>query len=70
MPEPTYGTYEALRDGLLQDLIAVRMLIGEALPALPAEAEALRSALDRATDTLDADIEGIRTILDHLRTAA
>ena len=67
MPEPTDGTYEALRDGLLQDLIAVRVLIGQARPALPAEAEALHDALDHATETLDDDIASIRAILDRLR---
>ena len=62
-------TYETLRDGLLQDLIAVRLLIAQAGPALCADADALRAGLEAATQTLDADIAHVRTVLDGLRAA-
>ena len=67
VPEPTECTFESLRDGLLQDLLAVRVLTDQAQRTLPAEAGALRDALREAGRVLDADIGSVRAALDRLR---
>ncbi len=70
MPDPARDTYESLRDGLLQDLIAVRLVVGQAREALPAESTSLRAALGGAGQSLDGDIDLVRGWLDRLRDAA
>jgi len=67
MPERTECTFESLRDGLLQDLLAVRVITGQAERALPAEERTLRDVLAEAERVLDADIGSVRAALDRLR---
>ncbi len=62
-----YLAYE-LRDGLLQDLVAVSLLIRAAREArTPRDADAL---LAQATATVEADLSLLRSVIDRLRPAA
>ena len=70
MPDAGHDTYEALRDGLLQDLLAVRLLVSEARDALPVSADALRDVLMSAGQVLDADITAVRAWMEQIRSAA
>ncbi len=61
-----------LRDGLLQDIVAISMLIVGARQALhkggdPHEIDAL---LARAQHAAEGDLEQLRSMIDELRTAA
>ena len=76
MPEPANALPEELpdelRDGLLQDLVAVGLVMTMASRSLPASDgnHALRAALASATTTLDADLRAVRSLIDRLRRAA
>ena len=61
---------EVFRDGLMQDLIAVRVIVDQARLALPADAGGLRDALVAAAGTLDADVEAVRAMDGAVRQCA
>lgn len=68
-----YLAYE-LRDGLLQDLVAVGLLIEAARQALrddDPDAQARADALlAQAADAVEADLGALRAVIDRLRPAA
>lgn len=61
---------EVFRDRLMQDLIAVRVLVDQARLALPADVGGLRDALVAAAGTLDADVEAVRAMDGAARQCA
>jgi len=74
-PDQRYLAHE-LRDGLLQDLVAVGLLVeaariaireGEGTEAERAHADAL---LARAAATIEGDLAMLRSVIDRLRLAA
>lgn len=70
MRDQSYLAYE-LRDGLLQDLLAVGLLIEGARRALGAESNAEADALlERAARALQGDVATVRAMIDQLRPAA
>lgn len=68
-----YVAYE-LRDGLLQDLVAVALLIEAARRALrdgePDAQERSDALLAQAAEALEADLSALRSVIDRLRPAA
>ncbi len=66
-----YLAYE-LRDGVLQDLIAIGLLIEAARAALRAGAPAAEvdAVLARAQTTARGDLDALRTMIDRLKPAA
>jgi signal transduction histidine kinase len=72
----SYLAYE-LRDGLLQDLVAVGLLVETARRGLRASRGAsdvrradAESALEQAAATIEQDLRALRSVIDRLRPAA
>jgi signal transduction histidine kinase len=56
-----------LRDGLLQDLVAVGMIVGMVRRSLDAGAtDHACSLLDSAQQTIETDLEHLRSVIDRL----
>jgi signal transduction histidine kinase len=74
-PQPTgnynYLAYE-LRDGVLQDMVAIGLLIEAARTALRAGApvEDVDALLQRAQSTAQGDLGALRSMIDRLKPAA
>lgn len=66
-----YLAYE-LRDGVLQDLVAIGLLIEAARGALHAGApmEEVEALLVRAQTTARGDLDQVRSMIDRLKPAA
>ncbi len=66
-----YLAYE-LRDGVLQDLVAIGLLIEAARAALrsDAPAEEVDAILARAQSAAQGDLESLRSMIDRLKPAA
>ncbi len=61
-----------LRDGVLQDIVAIGLLIEAARAALHANApaEEVDAILDRAHTAAQSDLEVLRSMIDRLKPAA
>jgi signal transduction histidine kinase len=61
-----------LRDGVLQDVVAIGLLIEAARTAIRAGAPAAHvdAILDRAQTTVHGDLEALRSMIDRLKPAA
>lgn len=69
MRDESHLAYE-LRDGLLQDLLAVGLLIEGARRALGAEGGEADALLERSARALQKDVATVRAMIDQLRLAA
>ncbi len=63
-PEPSVLSNE-IRDGLLQDLVAVGLLLRHFDQTLPEE---MRACLASASAAIDADVRLVRGLIDRLRS--
>jgi len=72
MPEQDSYLAHRLRDGLLQDLVAITMLIENARRTLPQQADAAEvdAILQRAHEAAEGDIRELRALIDQLKAAA
>ncbi len=66
-PAPSAGALgDELRDGLLQDLVAVGLILRHLEESL--SEDAARSSLAAAARAIDDDVRAVRGIIDRLRT--